>query len=87
MGELLTSSSMPRTTVDIDAAVLHELKRRQKREGKSLGQLISEIVAAALAREEAGEQQSRPFAWTARCMGARIDLEDKAAVRAAPESA
>src|SRR5680860_349881 len=32
---------MPRTTVNIDAAVLAELKRRQQREGKSLGQLVS----------------------------------------------
>jgi len=40
---------MPRTTIDIDASVLRELKRLQKRAHKSLGQLISELVATALA--------------------------------------
>jgi hypothetical protein len=78
---------MPRTTVDIDAAVLRDLKRLQKRRGKPLGQLISELVAAALTREETAEEATPPFTWTARAMGARIDLEDKEAVRAALDSA
>lgn len=74
---------MARTTVDIDASVLRELKRLQKRAGKPLGQLISELVAAALAREDEGTEEARPFQWTSRPMGARVDLEDKGAVRAA----
>jgi len=74
---------MPRTTIDIEAPVLRELKRLQKREGKSLGQLISELIAAALAREQEATEQRRPFQWTSRPMGARVDLEDKEAVRAA----
>ena len=74
---------MARTTVDIEASVLRELKRLQKREGKSLGQLISELVAAALAGEEEGAEEGRPFRWTSRPMRARVDLEDKEAVRAA----
>ena len=74
---------MARTTVDIEASVLRELKRLQKREGKSLGQLISELVAAALAGEEEVPEESRPFQWTSRPMRARVDLEDKEAVRAA----
>ncbi len=74
---------MARTTVDIEASVLRELKRLQKREGKSLGQLISELVAAALAHEEEVPQEGRPFQWTSRPMGARVNLEDKEAVRAA----
>lgn len=78
---------MARTTVDIDATVLRDLKRLQKRDGKPLGQLISELVAAALAREETTEADLPPFTWTARPMGARIDLEDKEAVRAALDSA
>jgi len=78
---------MARTTVDIDAAVLRDLKRLQKRQGKPLGQLISELVAAALTREETAEEGILPFTWTARAMGARIDLEDKEAVRAALDSA
>jgi len=82
----LSSRIMARTTVDIDAAVLRDLKRLQKRQGKSLGQLISELVAAALTREKAAEKETSPFRWKARAMGARIDLEDKEAVRAALES-
>lgn len=69
---------MPRTTIDIDAAVLRELKRRQRREGKSLGQLVSELLAATLRRE--GEEPPPPFHWTARSMRALVDLEDKEAV-------
>ena len=78
---------MPRTTIDIDASVLRELKRLQKRAHKSLGQLISELVATALARDEARDMDAEAdFAWTARPMGARVDLEDKEALRAALES-
>lgn len=87
MSALISSRIVPRTTVDIEAAVLRELKRLQKREGKPLGQLISEIVAASLAREDADKPDRRPFRWTSRPMQARIDLEDKEAVQAALESA
>ena len=78
---------MPRTTVDLDAAVLRDLKRLKKREKKPLGQLISELVAAALAREAEGEAAGQPFASTTQRMAARVDLEDKEAVRAALGSA
>ena len=77
---------MARTTVDIEASVLRELKRLQKREGKSLGQLISELVAAALAGEEGVPEEVRPFQWASRPMRARVDLEDKEAVRATLEA-
>lgn len=73
---------MARTTVDIEVSVLRELKRLQKRQGKSLGQLISELVAAALAREGEVPNEDLPFQWTSRPMRARVDLEDKEAVRA-----
>ena len=85
MRNLLSSYIMPRTTVDIEATVLRELKRLQRREGKPLGQLISELVASALAREERDET-SEPLCWTSRPLGARVDLEDKEAVRAVLES-
>lgn len=74
---------MPRTTLNIDPAVLRELKRRQRREGKSLGQLASELLAFAL-REE-GRGGTAVLRWTAREMRARVDLEDKEAVRRALE--
>jgi len=75
---------MPRTTIDIDASVLRELKRRQRKEGKTLGGLMSELLARALAAEGAPAQ---PFHWVSKPMGARVDLDDKDAVwRALDES-
>jgi hypothetical protein len=74
---------MPRTTLDIDAAVLRMLKKRQRAEGKSLGQLASELLAVAL---HAGpEPEPAPFSWDTQDMRARVDLADKEAVRRAME--
>ena len=72
---------MPRTTIDIDAPIVRDLKRLQKRERKSLGRLVSDLLAQALGRQ--GGQSARPpvFAWTARRMQARVDLADKEAVQ------
>lgn len=78
---------MARTTVDIDDAVLRDLKRLQKREGKTLGRLISELVGASLSGSRPAGAVSTPLQWTARAMGARVDLEDEEAVRAALDSA
>jgi hypothetical protein len=74
---------MARRTVDIDDAVLRDLERLQKRDGKSLGQLISEMVGASLGRTHTCEAPAQPLQWTTRAMGARVDLENKEAVRAA----
>jgi hypothetical protein len=71
---------MPRTTVNLDSSVLRALKRRAAEEGKALGDLISEIVAPALAR--GGRAAASKLRWnTARMGPAKIDLEDKEAVR------
>ena len=74
---------MPRTTLDIDAGVLRELKKRGRREGKSLGRLVSELVAASLSREE--DEPSPALEWTSKSMDPRVDLEDKEAVYRALE--
>jgi len=66
---------MPRTTVDIDAPILRDLKRLQRREGKSLGRLISDLLATALAKEP--DRPRTPFRWTSKAMGARVDVTDK----------
>lgn len=70
-----------RTTVDLDAPVLRDLKRLQKREGKSLGRLISNLVAQALGARKASQQNPPPFRWISRPMNARVDLGDKDAVQ------
>jgi len=73
-----------RTTLDIEAPVLKELKRLQKRTGQSLSRLASDLLARALAtREAAGE--TRPLSWTAQDLGARLDIDDKEALQQALE--
>jgi hypothetical protein len=74
---------MPRTTIDIDATVLRRLKERGRREGKTVGRLVSELLAAALRSDASTEP--RVLDWTSRPMGARVDLEDKEALRRAME--
>jgi hypothetical protein len=74
---------MPRTTIDIDSAVLRELKDRKQREGKTLGQLVSELLARAL-RTDASPSR-RELGWRSQPMRARVDIDDKEAVRRALE--
>jgi hypothetical protein len=69
---------MTRTTLDLDPTILRDLKKRQKREGKSLGQLVSELLAAPLADDR--PRQAPEFRWISKDMGLRIDLEDKDAL-------
>ena len=76
---------MPRTTLNIDAPVLRDLKKLQKEEGKSLGRVVSDLLAAALVRHRKGSRRPEPFRWIARPLHARVDLTDKEAVRAALE--
>ncbi len=72
---------MPRTTLDIDGAVLRELRRRGERERKSMGQVASELLAGALA-ERKHSAAARNFSWKAADLGAPlVDLEDKEALR------
>jgi len=73
---------MPRTTLDLDAEVLRELKRIRELEGKSLGAVASELLARALHERGAPE---RPFAWNVKAMGAKVDLRDSDAVYRAME--
>jgi hypothetical protein len=74
---------MARTTIDIDPTVLRELKARRQREGKTLGRLVSELLARALQTDDGPEE--RHLEWTSKRMGARVDLEDKEALRRALE--
>ena len=72
-----------RTTLDIDDPILRDLKRLKAREGKSLGRLVSDLLAQALnARAAISAATPRPV-WIAKPMRARIDLADKEAVQRA----
>jgi plasmid stability protein len=73
---------MPRTTIDLDPTVLRELRRRSTREGKSMGQVASELLARAIA--EPSDAPAPDFSWVAAALGLpRIDLDDPEAVRRA----
>ena len=74
---------MPRTTLDIDAPILRDLKRLQKRERKSFGRLVSDLLTEALATHRAERAERPPFRWISQPMGARMNLSDKEAVWAA----
>ena len=76
---------MPRTTLDLDPYVLHELKRRRRSTGRSIGSLASELLANALHQSDVAEPASAPMRWRSARMGARVDLDDKEAVRRALE--
>ena len=72
-----------RTTVDIDAPILRDLKRLQKREGKTLGRLISELLAEALGRRKAAASERDPtLTWHTTQGRLLVDLADKEAVYA-----
>lgn len=72
---------MPRTTIDLDPAVLRELRRRSRSEGKSMGQVASEVLGTALAARRPTPPPA--FEWTSADLGLPlVDLEDREAVRA-----
>ena len=68
-----------RTTIDIDAPIMKELKRLQRAEGKSLGRLASDLLARALVERRKPRAASR-FRWLSRPMRAKVDLADKEAI-------
>ncbi len=73
-----------RTTVDIDDPILREVKAIHEKDGRSMGTIVSELLADALARRRSQSRQARrAFRWTARPMKALVDLADKDAVYAA----
>jgi hypothetical protein len=64
-----------RTTVDIDTPVLKDLKKIQKKEGKSLGRIISDLLAQALGERKSAKASTKPPNWISKRMVARIDLD------------
>ena len=71
-----------RTTLDIDGPILREVRALHEREGRSMGAVVSELLAEALARRRS--IRARPsFRWTSRDMKRLVDLSDKDALYAA----
>ena len=69
-----------RTTLDIDDPILADLKRLRKREGKSLGRLVSDLLAQSLAAPHAAVRKPPALKWITQPMGARVDLSDREAL-------
>jgi hypothetical protein len=74
---------MPRTTLDIDAPLLRELKRLREKEGRSLGKIVSQLLAEALARRKSAPELPK-LQWVSRPMQALVALSDKEAVSPGP---
>lgn len=69
-----------RTTLDIDDPILKDLKRLQRREGKSLGRLVSDLLAQALAESKQVPSAAREFCWISKPTGAHVALDDREAL-------
>ena len=74
-----------RTTVDIDDSILKDLKKIREKEGKSLGRLISDLLAQAIRERKSPKASAKPGRWISKAMGARVDLADREALFAAME--
>lgn len=75
---MLALSAMSRTTIDLDPLVLRQLKARGRDEGKTLGQLASELLAGAL--DDDSGAGPPPLDWVAEDLQPLVDLDDKEAV-------
>lgn len=77
---------MSRTTINIDPTVLRQVRRLARSQGKTLAQVVSELLAIALGTYNRAAPVSE-LPWNAKAMRARVDLEDKEAVQEALERA
>ena len=71
-----------RTTLSIDTPILDAVKRVQQKEGTSLGRVVTQLLAEALAYRGNARDDARELTWTSRPMGAQVDLADREAVYA-----
>lgn len=67
---------MARTTIDIDDPILKEVKAIQKKEGRSMGKIVSQLLAEALVKQKSSVKSPR-FKWISRPMRSHVDLADK----------
>ena len=67
---------MARTTIDIDDPILNEIRAIQKREGRSMGKVVSQLLAEALVKQKKSANTPK-FKWISRPMRSHVDLSDK----------
>src|SRR5262249_46766327 len=81
----LIASNIMRTTLDIDDPILREVKAIHEREGRSMGAIVSELLAEALVRRRPARARAS-LRWISRPMKPLIALTEKEAVHAALDS-
>ncbi len=67
---------MARTTIDIDNPILKEIKNLQKKDGRSIGKIVSQLLAEAFNQRNI-TAKAHHLKWASRPMGALFDLSDK----------
>ena len=67
---------MARTTIDIDDPILNEIRAIQKSEGRSMGKIVSQLLAEALIKQKTSAKIPK-FKWISRPMKSLVDLADK----------
>ncbi len=70
---------MSRTTLDIDDPVLKEIKTIHRAEGRSMGRVVSQLLAEALSTRKKAKKPVH-LSWISRPMNPHIDLSDKEAL-------
>lgn len=80
------ASDIMRITINIATPILEELKRIQRKEGGTLGELVARLLAERLQTRPADLTDSG-FDRVSRSMRARVDLTDKEAVYAIMDGA
>jgi hypothetical protein len=70
---------MARTTINIENPILMEVKKLQKQDGRSIGKIVSQLLAEALAQRK-GKTNAPRFKWHSRQMGTLVDFSDKEAL-------
>ena len=72
---------MARITLEIDNVLLAEIRFLQRREGTSMGKIVSRLLAEALARRKPRPATSG-LVWVSQPMKALVDVADKDALYA-----
>ncbi len=78
-----------RTTLDLAKPVLEELKSLQKKQGGTMGELASQILAEGLGKKKKSSLREVPVGlqWHSQDMGAKVNLHDKEALYRAMDQA
>lgn len=79
---LLLASSIVRVIVDIDEAVLREVKAICQKEGRSMAAVVSALLADALAQRRTTRERPA-FRWTSCPMTALVELTAQNALHTA----